>query len=234
LTSFAILASGGGSNFDAIAEAVSQGRLQGRLVAVLSDRAGAPILEKARVRGIPALLVQCKNREDRAEHDAQVLAALDSLPGGRPRFLVMAGYMRIVTPALIRAFRDVGKVYSRIVNVHPSLLPAFSGVGGYAQAFEHGVKVTGVTVHLVDDGLDSGPICAQEAFSIEDCRTVAEVEARGKALEHRLYSQTLSWILTEKFTVGFGGPSGARVGESSLQKQAELPAPVRRYHVRPI
>jgi phosphoribosylglycinamide formyltransferase-1 len=106
--------------------------------------------------------------------------------------------MRILTPYLIDAFR-CDKGYSRMVNIHPSLLPAFPGTHAYAQAFRYGVKITGVTVHLVEPVVDSGPICAQEAFSIEDCQSEDEVEMRGLAVEHRLYPKALNWILAERF-----------------------------------
>jgi phosphoribosylglycinamide formyltransferase-1 len=133
----------------------------------------------------------------RAEHERAVLQALE--PYG-VRFLVMAGYMRIISSELLNAFRSE-RGYFRVVNVHPSLLPAFPGVNAYAQAFEHGAKVAGATVHLVDDGLDSGPICAQEAFRIDDCKSAEEVEQRGLAVEHRLYPAALNWILPENFGI---------------------------------
>jgi phosphoribosylglycinamide formyltransferase-1 len=112
----------------------------------------------------------------------------------------MAGYMRVVSPELIDAFRDP-RGFARVTNVHPSLLPAFPGRDAYGQAFRHGAKVSGVTVHLVDDGVDEGPICAQEAFGIGDCRSGEEVESRGLAIEHRLYPATLSWLLAESFEI---------------------------------
>ncbi|MDR3608281.1 MAG: phosphoribosylglycinamide formyltransferase [Oligoflexia bacterium] len=195
MTSFAVLASGTGSNFEAIADAVQSGRLAAKLVGVVSDVPDAGVLAKARLRGITTAVVP--REKDRAAHDRKILQALDALPGGRPRFLVLAGYMRVMTSTLIQAFR--ADRYSRIVNIHPSLLPAFPGVAGYAQAYAHGAKIAGVTVHLVDEGLDSGPICAQGAFSISECESVHEVEDLGKELEHRLYPETLSWILPEKF-----------------------------------
>jgi len=201
----AVFASGRGSNFDAIAGAIESGQLDARITSVVSDRPEAPVLEKARARG---LIVHCVPfapgtsgegiEERRVRHDEEILRRI-SLEN--PRFLVMAGYMRIVSPLLLDAFRSERGEYHRVVNVHPSLLPAFSGAAGYAQAFEHGCQVAGVTVHLVDQGLDSGPICAQEAFGISDCRSAREVEARGLQLEHRLYPQALSWILSENFEI---------------------------------
>ena len=135
--------------------------------------------------------------ECRRLHEERLLGELDRLA---PRFLVMAGYMRIVTPRLLAAFRSE-RGYCRVVNIHPSLLPAFPGVGGYAQAFRYGAKVAGATVHLVDEELDSGPILAQAAFSLADCRDEEAVMRLGKRLEQELYPRTLSWVLAEKFEV---------------------------------
>jgi phosphoribosylglycinamide formyltransferase-1 len=209
----AVFASGRGSNFDAVLRAVREKRLAAEIVALVSDQPQAAALDKARAAGIcaihvPVIPASASERalppEERARalesrrqaHEEKILNELEKLA---PRFLVMAGYMRVVTSRLIDAFRS-DRGYSRIVNVHPSLLPSFPGVSAYEQAFLHGAKATGVTVHLVEREVDDGPICAQETFSIADCRTLEEVEKRGLAVEHRLYPETLSWVLPEKFT----------------------------------
>jgi phosphoribosylglycinamide formyltransferase 1 len=196
IPSIAILASGRGSNFDAIQEAIKGGKLRARIVRVVSDREAAPVLEKARAAGYEAVYVPLKN----LSREMQDEALLRAIHGGRekPRFLVLAGFMRLLGPQVISAFADP-KGFSRIVNVHPAILPSFPGLHSYAQAYEYGCAVAGVTVHLVDEKVDHGPICAQEAFSIADCKNAGEVEARGLAIEHRLYPQTLDWILQEKF-----------------------------------
>ena len=192
----AILGSGQGTNFESIQKAVSSQKLSAEIVAVLSDKPDAPVLDRARAHGIRALTVPgMPGEKDRAAHDRSVLEALAPL---RPDFLVLAGYMRIVTATLLEAFRSP-RGYTRVVNVHPSLLPSFPGLDGYAQAFRYGVKTAGVTVHLVELDVDSGPICAQEGFSIAQCKSVEEVRALGQAVEHRLYPDTLSWVLAEKF-----------------------------------
>jgi phosphoribosylglycinamide formyltransferase-1 len=201
-TPIAIFASGRGSGFDAIHAAIAAGKLDAEIRAVVSDRADAAVLEKARSKGLKAICIECASgvgsaEERRSEHEKRILEALAPLS---PRFVVLAGYMRILTPRLIEAFRSE-RGYSRIVNVHPSLLPAFPGRDSYRQAFEYGVKQTGVTVHLVEQQVDAGPICAQEAFAIEDCRSVEEVEKRGLAIEHRLYPESLKWILKEAFSL---------------------------------
>ncbi|MFZ9595904.1 MAG: phosphoribosylglycinamide formyltransferase [Bdellovibrionia bacterium] len=200
--SIAILASGRGSNFWAIHQAIEANELQARIVAVVSDQKDALVLSRAQQAQVPAFCVPWPDRklfssssELRADHEQRVLKALEPFA---PRFLVLAGYMRILSPLLIEAFRsECG--YSRIVNIHPSLLPAFCGVHSYAQAFHYGVKWTGVTVHFVESAVDTGPICAQEVFPISDCQTPEEVEKRGLEIEHRLFPETLKWLLPEQF-----------------------------------
>lgn len=204
----AVLASGRGSNLEAIARAIDSGGLRARVAALVCDRPGAPVLEKAARAGIPAKLIEAAPEGDaksrRRDHDRRILEALQ---GSGARFLALAGYMRILSPVILDAF-DSGRGYSRIVNVHPSLLPAFPGLDAYRRAFEWGSRVTGVTVHLVDRELDHGPICAQEAFSIADCGSAGEVERRGLAIEHRLFPETLDWVLREEFTVEKRGGEG--------------------------
>jgi phosphoribosylglycinamide formyltransferase-1 len=194
-TPIAIFASGRGSNFDAIESAIRMETLDAKIVAVVSDQPQAPVLEKARKAGLRAIAVPVQS--SRLEHEKKILSELS---GVSPKFLVLAGYMRIITPHLIDNFRSE-RGYSRIVNIHPSLLPSFAGVNSYAQAFQHGVKVAGVTVHLVENQVDSGPICAQSSFDISDCESESEVEKRGLAIEHRLYPESLAWILPEQFSV---------------------------------
>lgn len=188
-----VLCSGRGSNFEAIAQAAQSGKIPLEIVALCSDRENAPVLERARRRGIVAHVLN----GDRVQRETQLLSHCEKL---KPKFLILAGYMRILSSRVIDAFRSEAG-YSRITNIHPSLLPAFRGLGGYSQAFNQGVKETGVTVHLVEPELDSGPILAQESFSIADCRSAQDVEDRGLAIEHRLYPETLTWALTEQFRI---------------------------------
>lgn len=197
-TPIAIFASGSGSGFEALARAVlEQKSLNAEIVALVCDRTDAPVLEKAKRWGVRTVLVPADKTTDRKTHEEEILKQLSKV---NPHFLVLSGYMRIMTPHLIDAFKSE-RGYQRIVNIHPSLLPAFPGTHGYAQAFQYGAKVAGATVHLVDHGLDSGPICAQEAFSIAHCTDVSQVEALGKNIEHRLYPETLAWVLPERFEV---------------------------------
>lgn len=192
----AVLASGKGSNFEAIAQAIDEGRLSARITAVVSNKKDALVLKKAQERGIKAICIPSVGKKS-AEHEREVLEALKTDP---PRFIVLAGYMKILGSRFLEEFKSQ-EGYSRVVNVHPALLPSFPGVDSYKQAYEYGCKVSGVTVHLVDEKTDHGPICAQEAFAISDCTSAEEVQARGIKIEHRLYPQTLNWILKEEFKV---------------------------------
>jgi phosphoribosylglycinamide formyltransferase 1 len=195
-----IFASGRGGNFEAVQNAIRAGKLKAKTVALVCDRPGAPVLEKAKELDVPTLLIPCTKDLTREEHEKEIVRQLK--PYG-PKFLVLGGYMRLMTDYLIEEFNSKNG-YTRIVNIHPSLLPAFPGQNAYAQAFNYGVKTTGVTVHLVEKAMDSGPICAQESFDISDCRSIEEVEKKGTAIEHRLYPETLNWVLNEQFTMTRG------------------------------
>ena len=196
-TLIAVFASGTGSNFEVIADAVQSGSLDAQIVALVCDRVDAPVIAKAKARGIITLAVPVASGQTRAAHEEEILKQL--LPH-TPRFAVLAGYMRILSPVFLKEF-DSGHGYFRVTNIHPSLLPAFPGVDGYGQAFNYGASVSGCTVHLVDQGIDSGPICAQSSFSISDCVIGDDVRSRGLTMEHRLYPETLQWLLKEKFAV---------------------------------
>lgn len=195
-----VFASGRGGNFEAIQNAILQGKLKAKIVALVCDRPGAPVLEKAEKLDVPTLLVPVQKNLTREEHEKEIFRQLKPY---QPKFLVLSGYMRLMTDFLIEEFTSKNG-YTRIVNIHPSLLPAFPGQNAYAQAFNYGVKTTGVTVHLVEKTIDSGPVCAQESFDISNCRSVEEVEKKGAAIEHRLYPETLSWVLEEKFEMTRG------------------------------
>jgi phosphoribosylglycinamide formyltransferase-1 len=188
LPKIAILASGRGSNFEALAKAIDSGMLQAQIVLVASDKPEALVLEKAKARGLETLV----------QKDQKLLAEV--LKEKSVDYVVLAGFMRILKADFINSFRDP-RGFAKIVNIHPSLLPAFPGLDSYKQAFEHGSKTTGVTVHFVDTGVDTGPICAQRSFSIVDCHSVEEVEGLGLSIEHELYPQTLNWILRNTFDI---------------------------------
>jgi phosphoribosylglycinamide formyltransferase-1 len=187
----AILISGRGSNMNALLEAIRQGRLQADPAVIISNIESAAGLVKAREHRVETLVIQQKGRA-REEHDREIVAEL----GRRKVSLVcLAGYMRLLSPLFVRAFEN------RILNVHPSLLPAFPGIDAQRQALEHGVKITGCTVHLVDEELDHGPIVMQQAVEVLDADTVDTLSARILEQEHRLYPEAVARVLTRGFTV---------------------------------
>jgi len=188
----AILLSGRGSNFLALHAAVQRGELAAEIVLVLSNVADAPGLAAARRLGLPALAVPSRGEPSRQAHEEKVLAALAA---ARPDWICLAGYLRLLSPAFVGRYRQ------RIVNVHPSLLPAFPGLDAQRQALEHGVKVSGCTVHLVDEELDAGPIVVQRAVPVADDDDVASLAARILEQEHLAYAQGLRRLLGERWEV---------------------------------
>jgi len=178
------------------------------IVLVLSNVVDAPGLAKARELGLPAVAIPHQGLSRRA-HEEKVVAALRQAGA---EWICLAGYMRLLSPQLVGAFPR------RILNVHPSLLPAFPGLDAQAQALAHGVKVSGCTVHLVDEGLDSGPIVVQRAVPVLDGDTPQTLAARVLEQEHQAYSEALRRLLTEPWRVAgrrllFGPPPGPPEGE---------------------
>lgn len=184
-----ILLSGRGSNFLALHHAIDRGELPARIVQVVSNVEAAPGLAKARELGLPAVAIPHRGI-DRAEHEARVVAALREAGA---EWVCLAGYMRLLSPAFVAAWPR------RIVNIHPSLLPAFPGTHAQEQALTHGVKVSGCTVHLVDEGLDSGPIVVQRTVPVLDEDTPESLGARILEQEHQAYPEALRRLLTEKW-----------------------------------
>ncbi len=183
----AVLLSGRGSNFEAIADNVAAGRINAEIALVVSNRAGAPGLESARRRGLPNALIPSKGLE-REAYDRQVVAALKEK---QVDLVCLAGFMRLLSPYFIREFPN------RILNIHPALLPAFPGLEAQQQALEHGVKVTGCTVHIVDEALDHGPIILQTCVPVLDSDTVETLSARILREEHRIYSEAINLVLND-------------------------------------
>src|SRR5260221_8307375 len=180
-----VLISGRGTNLQALTDAAAGGRLGGRIAVVISNVETAPGLERARQAGVPALFRDHRGRT-REDFDAELLALLRE---HAVDLVCLAGYMRLLSPAFIRAFAE------RILNVHPSLLPAFPGLEAQRQAWEHGVKVSGATVHLVDEGLDSGPIVLQETVVVQSTDSPDALAARILEAEHRIYPRAVRAIL---------------------------------------
>ena len=185
MRSVGVLISGRGTNLQALIDAAAEGRLGGEVALVISNVAGAPGLERARAAGIPALVIPHGGRP-REVHDLEMLAALRAHGAD---LVCLAGYMRLLSPEFVRAFAG------RILNVHPSLLPAFPGTDAVRQALAHGAQVTGATVHLVDEGLDSGPIVLQEAVPVLDGDTEESLAARVLEAEHRIYPRAVRLLL---------------------------------------
>jgi len=191
-TPIAVLLSGRGSNFLALHAAIGRGEIPAEIVLVASNLAGAPGLDKARELGIPALAIPHKEEPNRRAHEEKMIAALRE---SGAEWVCLAGYMRLLSPAIVGSFRQ------RILNIHPSLLPAFPGLDAQAQALAHGVKISGCTVHLVDEGLDSGPIVTQRAVPVLDGDTPETLAARILAEEHQAYPEALRRLLTEPWRV---------------------------------
>lgn len=187
-----ILLSGRGSNFEALAESVAAGRIPNAEIAiVISNREGAPGIERARARGLDARVIPSKGLQ-REEYDRLVVAALKET---NVDLICLAGYMRLISPYFVSEFRN------RILNIHPSLLPAFPGLEAQRQALEHGAKFTGCTVHFVDENLDAGPIVAQAVVPIEDADTPESLSARILKEEHRIYTEAVRLVLEGNFSV---------------------------------
>jgi phosphoribosylglycinamide formyltransferase-1 len=182
-----ILGSGSGTNYQAIQDAIDAGRLDAEVVCVLSDVADARILERATNAGLPAVYVDCapfKTKLDGAGEE-KVLALLKEHGAD---FVALAGFMRMVKAGLLAEYAG------RIVNIHPSLLPAFPGLESWAQAVAYGAKVAGCTVHFVDPGMDTGPIIAQRTVPVLDTDTPKTLHARIQEQEHALYPEALQWV----------------------------------------
>jgi formyltetrahydrofolate-dependent phosphoribosylglycinamide formyltransferase len=184
----AILLSGRGSNFEAIADAVDSGRIpDAQIVAVISDVAAARGLTRARERGLPSYLVDRERFESRAAHEAEILRILDET---RPELVCLAGYMRILSPEFVARWRG------RLLNIHPSLLPKYRGLSPQKRALEAGEVETGCTVHLVDEGTDTGPTVLQRKVRIEPGDTEESLSARILVQEHEAYPEAITVLLS--------------------------------------
>lgn len=180
-----VLISGSGTNLQAIIDAIEAGTLDAEVAVVISDQADAFGLERARSAGIDAVWVDRSSFEGSSAYDHEIRKVLEA---HGVELVVMAGYMRLLGTEVLDAFPD------RVVNIHPALLPAFPGAHGIPDAFEYGVKITGVTVHFANEHFDEGPIIAQEAVEIAADETLESLEAKIHAVEHRLYPHALQAI----------------------------------------
>lgn len=187
-----VLISGRGTNLQSIIDAIAAGQLAATIGVVISNRAGAAGLQRARDAGIEALHLSPRDYPDRDAYDS---ALVDALSARGVRLVCLAGFMRLVGQPLLDAFPE------RILNIHPSLLPAFPGLDAQRQALDHGVRVTGATVHLVTSELDGGPIIMQAAVPVRSGDTVETLSARVLVEEHRLYPQAIRLVLAGGWAV---------------------------------
>jgi phosphoribosylglycinamide formyltransferase-1 len=188
----AVLLSGRGSNFEALADSLSEGRIPNAEIAlVLSNREGAPGIDRAKARGLATRVIPSKGLE-REAYDRLVVAALRE---ANVDLICLAGYMRLLSPYFVAAFPQ------RILNIHPSLLPSFPGLESQKQALDYGVKFAGCTVHFVDENLDAGPIIVQAVVPVEDRDTEDSLSGRILKEEHRIYSEAVRIVLDEKYKI---------------------------------
>ena len=185
----AVFASGNGSNFQAIAEAIASKQVDATLCFLFCDNPKASVIERAKKMGIPFKVFSPKNYENRAAYESELLQQLEL---NAVDLIVLAGYMRIIGPTLLMAYAN------RILNIHPSLLPSFPGKSSIQDAFEANEKETGVTVHVVDAGVDTGPIIAQEKVAILPEDTLDSLETRIHQVEHRLFPQVIQKVIKNK------------------------------------
>ncbi|APG26679.1 phosphoribosylglycinamide formyltransferase [Syntrophotalea acetylenivorans] len=177
-----ILASGGGTNLQAIIDRIQDGTLHAEIALILSNKPTAGALQRGRLAGIPTLCIDQQQYKNRLDFDRAMVAALNE---ARVELVVLAGFMRLISNEFLEAFPD------RIMNIHPALLPAFSGLNAQQQALDHGTRITGCTVHFVDAGVDTGPIVVQAAVPVLQNDTLETLSARILRQEHRIYPEAI-------------------------------------------
>lgn len=182
----AIFASGTGTNFERLVEAIKNKQVQAELVLLVCDKPGAKVIEKAKKLGVPTLVYRPKDFANKAAYETDLLAQLrtEGVEG-----IVLAGYMRLIGEVLLEAYRG------KIINLHPSLLPSFAGKDAIEQAWEKGVKVTGITIHFVDEGMDTGPIIAQKPYEIQESDTLESLTAEIHKIEHEWYPKIVQYVI---------------------------------------
>lgn len=193
-----VFVSGGGTNLQSIIDHCEAGKIDARVVAVVSNKSSAYALERAKNHKIPALLVESKKYKDRSEHEQEVVSQLEPY---KPELLVFAGYMRLVSEQFIRHFYNKERNLPGIINIHPALLPSFPGTDGYGDAFKYGVKYSGITVHFIDEGVDTGPIILQETFPRKSTDTLEDFKKRGLEIEHELFPQSIHLYATNRLRI---------------------------------
>ncbi|MBM6616243.1 phosphoribosylglycinamide formyltransferase [Bacillus suaedaesalsae] len=187
MISLAVFASGSGTNFQSIVNATKKGELQATIKVLFCDKKEAKVIERAKAEGIPAIVLTPKEFPSKKEYEEAILTQLKEL---QVDWIILAGYMRLIGETLLHAYEG------NIVNIHPSLLPAFPGKDAIQQAFQAKVKITGVTVHFVDEGMDTGPIIDQESIRIDEHETYESLQAKIQRIEHVLYPKTIQALVT--------------------------------------
>lgn len=196
----AVLASGSGSNLQALLDACGAGKIDAEIAVVLSNVPTARALERAAARGVATEVLPSKGRADREQYDAEVVERLSQ---HRPDLVCLAGWMRLLTPVFLRAFGPTPRTRGcpRVMNIHPGLLPSFPGLHGPRQAIDYGARIAGCTVHFVDEGCDTGPVIAQAAVPVLDGDTEETLAARILQQEHRAYPRAVQWFAQGRLSV---------------------------------
>ncbi len=184
--SLGVLVSGRGSNLQAIIDAINDGNLNANIRIVISNKENAYAMERAKKAGIKTIFINPQDYPSQHDYEQQMVLQLEA---NGVELVILAGFMRILTPYFVNAYKD------RILNIHPSLLPSFPGLNAQKQALEYGVKVTGVTVHVVDEGMDTGPIIMQRAVDVLPNDTVDSLSERMLQIEHQIYPEAISQII---------------------------------------
>lgn len=184
-----LMASGTGSNVQALIDAVNHGQIQAEIVGVISDQPQAAVIQKAQAVGIESFISQPKDYNSRKDWEQSIL---DFCQARSSDLILLAGFMRILSADFLQHYPQ------QVINIHPSLLPAFPGRQGIKDAYDYGVKITGVTIHYVDDGIDTGSIIAQESLKIDPNWDLAQLESHIHQIEHQLYPATIEKLIQEK------------------------------------
>ncbi|MCM8792274.1 MAG: phosphoribosylglycinamide formyltransferase [Candidatus Omnitrophica bacterium] len=186
LKNIAIFASGKGTNFSAIARAIKKGKIKANLALVVCDNPQAGVIKRAKRYGVKVILVLREDFKTKQEFEAKIIQYLEE---NKIDLVVLAGFMRLLSKEFVKRF------YGRIINIHPALLPSFKGTQGIKDAFDYGVKVTGVTVHFVDEKMDHGPIILQEIVKIKEEDNLKSLEAKIHKIEHKIYPEAIKLFL---------------------------------------
>ncbi|MFA5156833.1 MAG: phosphoribosylglycinamide formyltransferase [Candidatus Omnitrophota bacterium] len=188
----AVFASGNGSNFAAIAAAIKKKKIRAKLALVVCDNPAAYVVKRAQKAGVKVALVKRQDFSSKKDFEEKIIEHLEK---NNIRLIVLAGFMRMLGQAILKSYKN------RILNIHPALLPSFKGSAGIKDAFDYGVKVTGVTVHFVDALMDNGPVILQAAVSVQENDTLASLEAKIHKVEHRIYPEAINLFAQGKLKV---------------------------------